>query len=155
MTQRERFVEWCRAQEEAGSIYIWNADGEDVTLPDGRTVPSYDCSGFVLRGLAVIGLADRTKTYWSKRMWQEWEPVTAPRAGDCAFYGSPPDGITHVVVCLGGMDAPIIGANGGNGSTRTPAIALKQGARVKQRPSPTYRPDLRGFRRPPFTDEAP
>ena len=153
-TQRERFVEWCMRQEDAGALYVWNADGEMEQTPDGNLVPTFDCSGFVLSGFKAVGLPDWTKTRWSQRMFDTFEPTEEPQRGDLAFYGRDPHRVSHVVVCLGGKDGPIIGANGGDQNTINVAEAIRRNARVKRYHSPKYRADFQGFRKSPFADEA-
>lgn len=156
MSQRDDFVAWCLEQERLDAIYIWNADGEYVFLPDGSHVPAYDCSGFVVSGYMAVGLPDWRRTHWSQRLFDVLPETFNPRPGDLAFYGHTGKHgpvITHVVVCLGGVDGEIIGANGGTSDTKNAERALAVGARVKRKPTPAYRKDLRGFRKSPFTDE--
>lgn len=130
---RESFLLVCRALE--GTSYGWG----------GKKPPQLDCSGLVTYSLLCAGGPDLRQTHNSDALWAELPETLAPRAGDLAFYG-PQGDPQHVVVCLGGEDGEIIGANGGGKNTRTLIDAQLQRACVKRKPSPKYRPDLMGYR---------
>lgn len=118
-----------------GVPYLWGGKG-----PRGL-----DCSGLVTLALSAAGGPDWRRTHNSDRLWAELPPVAIPEAGDLAFYGPVGDPM-HVVICLGGPDALVLGANGGGRQTVSVEAADRIGARVRFASRPTYRPDLLGYR---------
>lgn len=111
----------------------------------GPAAGGIDCSGLVAWAAYVVGGLDVRHTHNSDRLWAELLPIDEPQPADLAFYGRPGDP-SHVVVCLGGLLGPVIGANGGDSTTTTPQLAAARDAKVKRKPHPRYRPDLLGFR---------
>jgi cell wall-associated NlpC family hydrolase len=131
---REAFLVAAQALE--GVFYRWGGK-----QPRG----GLDCSGLVTWCLKVVGGPDLRQSHNSDVLWAELPPVEVPVAGDLAFYGAKDDP-SHVVICLGGQDEPIIGANGGGSKTTSYELATASRAEVKRKPDPRYRPDLLGYR---------
>ena len=140
MSQRETFIRFVLELERSRVPYRWG----------GKRVDGIDCSGVVTLGLYLVGAPDVRATANTDVLWTGLAPIEARdvRPGDLAFYGGAGDDVEHVMVVLDGGE--VVGASGGGSSTTTIARALEQGARVKRYRSPTYRGDLRGYRRLPL-----
>jgi hypothetical protein len=101
-----------------------------------------DCSGLLIDCGKAAGLDLRG---WdSRRMNRELPKVQVPQPGDAIFYAP-----RHVVMVESydpktGL-ATIIGANGGNSTTTSLAVAKAQDARVKREPTHLYRYGFQGF----------
>lgn len=119
----------------------------------GRSDHGVDCWGFVSLSWSRSGGPDRS-TWWTDRAWAELSPIkgeTGLMPGDLAFYGgSKPDDVEHVMVV--GPLLTVIGASGGDSTTKSLIEAFRRGAKVKAFPHyrEGYRSDFRGFRRMPF-----
>lgn len=123
--------------EKSGLLYQWNADilgAYPSLLWDYGT----DCSGFVCAGVLVAtkGRIDWRNRWWADRMHHELPVTTHPRPGDLAVYGTP-EKATHVMVVVG--DGRVLGACGGDSTTKTKELAIARGARVRFRPKADYR----------------
>lgn len=154
MTKREAFLEWAKARE--GCPYVWAAKGGHVTSVEGKQVPAYDCSGFIVCGLEAVGWdpipARLSDAPWISinHLWRghpdfkriKLARTQEPRAGDLAIYGTP-QRATHGMILW--ENGHVIGACGGNQHTVTPALAARVGAKVRFRPSALYRSDLLGY----------
>ena len=142
---RATFLRVVRELERSAVPYRWG----------GKRLDAIDCSGVVTLGLYIAGGPDMRATANTDVLWTGLEPIEARdvRPGDLAFYGgSAPDDVSHVMVVVEG--GAVVGASGGDSATTTIARALEQGARVKRYRSPTYRRDLRGYRRLPLPLES-
>lgn len=132
---RDEFLGAVKMASAVGIQYRWG----------GKEAHAMDCSGLVTFCLWLVGGPDIRQMMNAENLFMHLSPAVEPQAGDLAFYGSK-NSASHVVVCLGGPLDPIIGANGGDRQVVTSSIALQRGAFVKQKKSPTYRPDLLGYR---------
>lgn len=116
-----------------------------------------DCSGLVTHALWKAGGPDWRQTYNTDKLWNELVEPQMLRPGDiCLYGGTGPADVSHVMVWLmdpgGAAGGIIVGACGGDSTTTSQTIALRQGARVKVHRSHLYRKDFRGFRSLPLGD---
>lgn len=142
---RATFLRFVLELERAKVPYLWG----------GKRLSGIDCSGVVTLGLYLAGGPDMRATANTDVLWTGLEPIEARdvRPGDLAFYGGTrPDDVSHVMVVLDG--GAVVGASGGDSRTTTLEIAAKEDARIKRFSSPTYRGDLRGYRRLPLPLES-
>lgn len=145
MSPHADFIE--HALELIGTPYRWA--GKDPAS-------GLDCSGFVTFALWKATGLDLRDTHNTDRMWNEWEPVRFPRAGDVALFGGTgPRDVDHVMMVLpldGDVELPelLIGACGGDRTTTTLREAQRRGARVQVKQGTGYRTDFRGYRKVPI-----
>ncbi|RJS19577.1 peptidoglycan endopeptidase [Corallococcus sp. H22C18031201] len=147
VSTRAAFV--SRILDQMHSPYRWNGKGE---RPDINGPRFFDCSGLVTACYFEAGGPDWRATHNTDRLLAELAPVSESelKTGDLVLYGRNGDA-SHVMVYVGA--GVVVGASGGDHTTRTLADAYARGARVKSEPSVTYRLDLLGFRRLPFVVE--
>ena len=145
---------FVHAWENLGAPYIWRGKGAFLWTPTDLKAhnfgqPVFDCSGFVAHCLWQAGGPDVRASHNAQRMFNEW--VVAPndggQQGGCAFFGSAPDKIDHVALCLGGGQG--LEACGGDHTTTDLMEAARRGARVKG--GYFHRADIRGYRFLPLT----
>ncbi|MDM0053522.1 DUF1353 domain-containing protein [Variovorax sp. J22R115] len=122
MLTREAWRTACEGQ--LGKPYIWGADGPDA----------FDCSGFAQWAMSLLNLdppgdqpAEGLYRFFRKGRSQS-VPADTATLGDIVFFGSE-ESVTHVALAWGG--GQMLEAGGGGRGTTTPAIADKQGARVR------------------------
>jgi len=131
---RQQMLDQARALRDAGTLYQWGG---------GRHAGDYgvDCSGLVIVAARAAGVPLPPQGWTSTVWWQVLPHISDPSPGDLVFYGL--GGVAHHVgfVDEGGL---MLGANGGDQSVTTPAIAQARGAFVKNAPV-GYRPDLLGY----------
>ena len=150
--KRLAFVGWCvwmcrTWQDASGALqrhwYIWGGDGPDV----------FDCSGFPLHGVHLLGAPDLTESYWCDRMWNgtaeargrdAWTRLRRHevKPGDLCLYGRP-EKATHVMVWMG--DGSVVGPSGGTSETTSIEVARVRHHYVKRKPLVDYRNDFLGF----------
>jgi cell wall-associated NlpC family hydrolase len=120
-----------------GCPYIWGGSNPWT---------GFDCSGFVVWVYQVFGLlpsGDWTAQELYKHFLAKLPQYSgASVAGDLIFYGRSSEGITHVMLSLGGDLC--VGASGGDKLCTTAEIAQRRGAMVKVKPL-HYRSDLVGL----------
>jgi hypothetical protein len=153
MSSRAALQAWLL--EQYGAPYVWSAKG-GLRKVDGRERPCFDCSGLVTSALLEAGhprlcaqCGQGLRTWHNaQRLWDELEPTETPGELDLAFYGLDGQHVNHVMFCW--PDGRAYGAAGGNSGTVDPAEALRRGAKVQFRSSPTYRPDFLGYRKLPL-----
>lgn len=144
---RLAFVGWCNWMcrtwvDERGieqrHWYRWGGDGPDL----------FDCSGFALHGVSLLGAPDLSKTFNCARMWESLAWMRLEKSelepGDLVFYGAPRQA-SHVMVWAG--DGSVIGASGGDSGTTNVDVARIRHAFIKRKPVYNYRPDVLGFKR--------
>lgn len=120
-----------------GKPYRWGGNGPQ----------NYDCSGIVCQMLKTAGYlgvdiditAQDIFYYLQSKGW-----IEKRCRGAICFFGRNTKKITHIGIIMN--DKNFLGANGGNASTLTDEIALRQNAKVDVRP---FRRDLIAFLYPP------
>lgn len=111
-----------------GCPYIWGGANPWVGL---------DCSGLVIWCLQVFGVLPSGD--WRAQELSTMFPETdTPEAGDLAIYGRSVNEVSHVMMHVS-ADI-VVGASGGNATTKTRADAELRGAMVKVKPL-RYRSD--------------
>ncbi|RYZ40091.1 MAG: peptidoglycan endopeptidase [Myxococcaceae bacterium] len=144
-SQRAAFLSCVLAQMH--SPYRWGAKGQLASKEGPRL---FDCSGLVTWALHEVGGRDWRQTHNTDRLWAECAPVASVadlQPGDLVLYGKAGDP-DHVMVHVGA--GVVVGASGGDSKTLTLEDAARDDARVKSFTRVEYRPDVLGFRRPPF-----
>ncbi|MBM4395626.1 MAG: C40 family peptidase [Deltaproteobacteria bacterium] len=133
-------LEYVRAYR--GHWYRWGGDD-----PSG-----FDCSGFAVEFVQSVGRFLHGGDAGAQTLYRTYPVTTAPRRGCLAYWGSGPDGITHVeiVVAVHGDQVITLGASGGGSKVKTVADAIRANAFIKQRPirAPGRRTDFVGFNDP-------
>ena len=137
-----------------GVLYVWGGNA----LEQG----GLDCSGFVQRVYAEAGIEPFASQFPSRLdltaggLFAQLAPIDPtvehPLPGDCAFYGSGPGAVSHVMLVTyhePGGRTQVVGASRGDRACSSPDVALAKGARVKTFPTHDYRRDFLGFRRMP------
>ena len=142
---RRAFVKHCL--ELIHTPYIYGARSRD----------GVDCWGLIALAWDLAGGGATYFKWWTDVGWQKLEEVKGiPEPGELAFYGGKgKHDVSHVMVTL--WDGMLIGASGGDASTKTLLEAMKRGAKVKViengKAYDIRRGDFRGFRRLPFAQE--
>lgn len=122
-----------------------------------RPAEGLDCSGTVTWALMDAGGPDRRFGTSAAGLYDLTHPADdgTRQAGMLAFYGHPGQ-VTHVMTVWSCHNVSgewtVYGGCGGNHYTTTAAMAKKQGAKVQERPSIAYRPDLLMVGRLKFLD---
>lgn len=132
---RQSLIDCARANVEAKTPYQWGG---------GRSTKDWglDCSGLFIHCARTVPA--NLGGWHSHRMWNELPRVTEPKPGDAAFY------LKRHVVLVESFDkktgiATIIGANGGDSTSTSPARAREQNAFVRREPTHLYRSGFQGF----------
>ena len=118
-----------QARQRIGRPYIWGGTG-----PAG-----YDCSGFIFRIFNAAGINHPIAGHGempagarrSQRMFNATERTTSPRPGDLVFFGSGPNGVTHVGLYLG--NRRMIDSSGGWSGMTMGQVDNRPGAGVGER----------------------
>lgn len=127
--------------ESIGEPYSWGGGSPASPWPDNAG-KGWDCSGYVQAALVQLGLMDEDESdRTAQGLYDITADISSPELGDLAFYGTRPDNITHVMLCVG--DGRVIGASGGTSSTH----GDDPNARVKVFSSHLYRSDFIGYGR--------
>ena len=123
MTLRDQIVDYAKTF--LGTLYQWAG---------GRNVNDYglDCSGFTAKVLMKFGLMPSVLDSRSQRNFYPAITRTQLKPGDLVFYTWGGSVVKHVVMYIG--NGMIIGANGGNQGTTSPAKARMRNAMVKIQP---------------------
>jgi len=125
----------------------------------GRNTNGVDCWGLIALAYKEAGGSVRLIAWWTDVAWNTLGKLDSEaelQPGDLAFYGGAgPKDVAHVMVCL--SNGLVMGASGGDSTTKTIPEALRVGAKVKVFESLTaynkQRGDFRGFRRLAFRGE--
>lgn len=126
------------AMRQLGKPYIWGSKGQNGT---------FDCSGLVTWCLKAVGGPDFRSMHNCARIWSEFPITLQPKPGDLVLYGKGSGfsaHASHVMIWVG--DGRVLGACGGDSSTKTVELAAARGARVRYRAKVDYRAGFLGFR---------
>lgn len=110
---------------QVGKLYRWGGNGPQ----------NYDCSGFLLSCLKNVGYIDpcvdiNAQDIFRYLQSQDW--IEKRCRGAVCFFGRNTKKITHIGIIVD--DKNFLGANGGNSTTISDEIALRQNAKVDIRP---------------------
>lgn len=119
MTLRDRIVD--EAKSYLGIYYEWGG-----TYPNSYGL---DCSHFTWRVLQKFGLMPNYMVSWEQKNWAIPISRKELKPGDLCFYTYGANRVQHVVMYIG--NSQMIGANGGNGNTKTIQTARRKNAKVK------------------------
>jgi cell wall-associated NlpC family hydrolase len=108
---RQLFIQWLFST--LGTPYIWA----------GQDRAGTDCSGLIVLAGREFNLFTQDLT--AEMMFNHFDEVTNPKAGDLVFYKNGQDRIIHVEVLIG--QGRTIGASGGGRrcTTPTPGACVK------------------------------
>lgn len=121
-----------------GTPYIWGGSSPRF---------GFDCSGFALWIYQIFGLIPSSIDLTAEGIYHYFRDLGTTdddlEPGDPVFYGKSASKIVHMMIYLGRMDGEdyVIGASGGDSSTRSESDALKRDAKIKIKPM-HYRTDF-------------
>ncbi len=117
-------------------VYALSFIGTPYNFGGDDPMSGFDCSGLtceLLRAASLVPYNFRTNAQGLFNLLKPIATVSAPALGAIAFFGKGPNEIVHVAFCL---DAEtMIEAGGGDSTTASEAIASKQNAFVRLRPT--------------------
>ena len=119
-----------------GRPYIWGGDDPLV---------GFDCSGLCVEWLKSNGKIEINLDFTAMQLYRKFPLVDKPYRGCLVYYGSAPDKVSHMGICLN--DHLVLTASGGGSLTVSLQEAVAADAFVKVR-SIYYRRDLVGFNDP-------
>jgi cell wall-associated NlpC family hydrolase len=137
MTRREKFH--MTALRLMSTPYIWGGKAAHHGL---------DCSGLVTWSILQSFGLDWRSSHNTDALWAKLEHTDTPRVGDLAFYGGQSARDVDHVMIVSAIDqdfTTVIGATGGDSSSRSFIDAMRRDACVKPEPL-KYMKNFRGFR---------
>ncbi len=108
----------------------------------------FDCSGVVNEMLKSVGYMDNLEDANAQDLYKCFKKTDKAMPGVLAFFGTGPDKIIHVGICIN--ENQMVEAGGGGRKTLTVQDAIDQNAYVRIRPIESRR-DFVGFA-DPFTE---
>jgi NlpC/P60 family len=138
---RQTMVQAAEQLRDAGTYYQWGG---------GRHVGDYgvDCSGLIIVAAKAAGVPLPPQGWTSTVWWNVLRRVTNPQPGDLAFFdnsGQHPQSANHVMMVTDPATNAGIGAQGGDSSVTTLAIAQAKNAMVRNTNIGPNAPHLLGY----------